>query len=150
MSQRSIAQQLRRVMKEMNNKNQTNKLSHSNSDEHMKKKHKNMKEMNNNKNQTNVQEHDPNRRAIAQQLRACEREARELVPSSEPITQFNRRKQERVEHERSEYEEVEHIRSEHERSEYERSAYEKNTSRTPENATNTPSKRSIAQQARRK
>ncbi|KAF0507149.1 hypothetical protein F8M41_019046 [Gigaspora margarita] len=108
-------------MKEMNNKNQTNELLHSNSDEHVKKK------------------------AIAHQLRrARERDTCKLVPSSEPITQFNRREQERVEHESSEHEEVEHIRSKHERS-----AHEKNRSRTPENATNTPSKRSIAQQARR-
>ncbi|KAF0395164.1 hypothetical protein F8M41_010308 [Gigaspora margarita] len=75
----------------------------------------------------------------------CLHDACELVPSSETITQFNRREQERVEHESSKHEEVEHIRSEHERSEYERSAHEKNISRTPKNATNTPSKRSIAQ-----
>ena len=41
-------------MKKMNNKNQTDVLLHSNSDEHMKEKPKNVKEMNNNKNQTDM------------------------------------------------------------------------------------------------
>ncbi|CAG8738748.1 18856_t:CDS:2, partial [Gigaspora rosea] len=70
----------------------------------------------------NEQQQEPNQ--YAQLRQAHEQETRELEPSLESIVQFNRSEQERVECEKDK----------HKR----------------KNATNTPSKRSIAQRARRK
>ncbi|KAF0493919.1 hypothetical protein F8M41_021304 [Gigaspora margarita] len=97
------------------------------------------------------------RRSIAQQLRrepqqlrqVYEQETCELEPSSESIVQFNRNEHERVECERDKYKRSEHEQNECERNNHERNEHKKNASRTPENATNTPSKKSIAQCARR-
>ncbi|CAG8616614.1 42116_t:CDS:2 [Gigaspora margarita] len=86
---------------------------------------------------------------LIQLKQAYKQETRELEPSSESIVQFNRSEYKRVECERDKHKRSEHEQNECERNDHKRSEYEKNASRIPENATNTPSKRSIAQHTRR-
>ncbi|CAG8767070.1 14021_t:CDS:1 [Gigaspora margarita] len=104
-----------------------------------------------NNNKTHETEHEQIQKAIAQQLRQTyEQETCKLEPSSESIVQFNKNKHKRVECKRDKHKRSEYKQNECERNNYKSSKHEKNASRIPENATNIPSKRSIAQCARRK